>query len=99
MYIAPSSGHILFDLNMPLEMDSKEVWGCFLMSGMRMLWFLKDIWKFIQIHQYYNTMALRVRFVDGINGTKTYDVLQGLKYLIKIINEILKQNYEFSKCH
>ena len=27
------------------------------MSGVRMLHFLKDLWKFIQIHQYY-TMAL-----------------------------------------
>ena len=34
-------------------MDSKELWGCFLMSGVRMLHFLKDWWKFIQIHQYY----------------------------------------------
>ena len=33
-------------------MNSKEVWGCFLMSGVRMLHFLKDWWKFIQIHQY-----------------------------------------------
>ena len=38
-------------------MDSEEVWGCFLMSGVRMLHFLKDWWKFIQIHQNY-TMAL-----------------------------------------
>ena len=38
-------------------MDCKEVWGCFLVSGVRMLHFLKDLWKFIQIHQYY-TMAL-----------------------------------------
>ena len=38
-------------------MDSKEVLGSLLMSGVRMLRFLKDWWKFIQIHQYY-TMAL-----------------------------------------
>ena len=37
--------------------DSKEVWGYFLMFGVRMLHFLKDWWKFIQIHQYY-TVAL-----------------------------------------
>ena len=35
----------------------KFFWGCFLMSGVRMLHFSKDRWKFIQIHQYY-TMAL-----------------------------------------
>ena len=29
------------------------------MSGVRILHFLKDWWKFIQIHQYY-TMALKV---------------------------------------
>ena len=37
-----------------------EVWGCFLMSGVRMLHFFKDWWKFTRIHQYY-TMAL-IRF-------------------------------------
>ena len=41
--------------------DSKEVWGCFLMSGVRMLHFLKDWWKFIQIYQYY-IMALKHAF-------------------------------------
>ena len=40
-----------------LQMNSKEVWGYFLMSEVRMLHFLKDWWKFIQIHQYY-TMTL-----------------------------------------
>ena len=38
-------------------MDTKEVWGCVLMSGVRMRHFLKDWLNFIQIHQYY-TMAL-----------------------------------------
>ena len=55
MYIAPSSGHISLNFDMPNY--SKEVWGCFLVSGVRMLHFLKDWWKFIQIHQYY-TMGL-----------------------------------------
>ena len=40
-------------------MDSKEVWGCFLMYGVRVLHFLKDWLKCIQIHQYYTT-ALRL---------------------------------------
>ena len=57
MYIAPSSDHELLKLNLPL-IYSKEVLGCFLMSGVRMLYFLKDWWKFIQIHQYY-IMALK----------------------------------------
>ena len=37
-------------------MDSKDVWSNLFMSGVRMLHFLKDWLKFIQIHQYY-TMA------------------------------------------
>ena len=34
------------------------MWGCFLMSGVKILHFLKDWWKSIPIHQNY-TMALR----------------------------------------
>ena len=52
MYITPSSGEPLPTL-IAFSIDSKEVWSCFLMSGVRMLHFLKDWWKFIQIHQYY----------------------------------------------
>ena len=33
------------------------MWGCFLMSGVKILQFLKDWWKSIPIHQNY-TMAL-----------------------------------------
>ena len=33
------------------------MWGCFLMSGVKILHFLKDWWKSIPIHQNY-TMAL-----------------------------------------
>ena len=57
MYIVPSSGEALLNPNLPFWMDSKEIWSCFLMSGVGMLHFLKDWWKLIQIHQYY-TMAL-----------------------------------------
>ena len=35
------------------------MWGCFLMSGVKILHFLKDWWKSIPIHQNY-TMALRI---------------------------------------
>ena len=56
IYIAPSSGHNCWTLICLLNCF-KEFWGCFLMSGVRMLHFLKDWWKFIQIHQNY-TMAL-----------------------------------------
>ena len=34
------------------------MWGCFLMSGVKLLHFLKDWWKSITIHQNY-TMALK----------------------------------------
>ena len=35
------------------------MWGCFLMSGLKILHFLKDWWKSIPIHQNY-TMALSI---------------------------------------
>ena len=35
------------------------MWGCFLMSGVKILHFLKDWWKSISIHQNY-TMALNI---------------------------------------
>ena len=43
------------------------------MSGVRMLHFLKDWWKFIQFHQYY-TMALTVFSIENQNrGTPKYN--------------------------
>ena len=62
MYIAPSSGHTSFDFNMPFKLILMEMWGCFLMSGVKILHFLKDWWKSIPIHQSY-TMALTVVFI------------------------------------
>ena len=53
MYIAPSSGHILLNLELPFKMILRRIEVVFLMSGVRMLHFLKDWWKFIRIHQYY----------------------------------------------
>ena len=38
------------------------MWGCFLMSGVKILHFLKDWWKSIPIHQNY-TMALIMVFI------------------------------------
>ena len=38
------------------------MWGCFLISGVKILQFLKDWWKSIPIHQNY-TMALSVKFL------------------------------------
>ena len=35
------------------------MWGCFLMSGVKILHFLKDWWKSIPIYQNY-TMALSI---------------------------------------
>ena len=46
------------------------MWGCFLMSGVKILHYLKDWWKSIPIHQNY-TMALRTisaKFVPFDNG-------------------------------
>ena len=49
---APSSGHELINLDYLLDwfwwglrLFSGEVWGCFLMSGVRMLHFFKDWWN------------------------------------------------------
>ena len=61
IHVAPSVFHSLQIINMPfIESDSKEIWGCLLMSGVKMQHFSKDWWKFIQIHQYY-TLALTWR--------------------------------------
>ena len=58
MLKVPSTDHSLLTLNMPFKMIVlKEVWGCFLMSGMRILPFSKDWMKFIQIHQYYPILS------------------------------------------
>ena len=37
------------------------MWGCFLMSGVKILHFLKDWWKSIPIHQNYNGFNLKFR--------------------------------------
>ena len=42
------------------------MWGCFLMSGVKILPFLKDWWKSIPIHQNY-TMALKHKDSFGIS--------------------------------
>ena len=57
--LAPSSGHILLNLYLPFKLNLTRFEVAFLMSGVRMLHFLKDLWKFIWIHQYY-TMALTI---------------------------------------
>ena len=74
MHIAPSSGHISWNFNMPFKLILRrfEVVFIILISGVRMLHFLKDWWKFIQIHQYYtingfnspNYVILFVIFID-----------------------------------
>ena len=57
MYIAPSSGHTSFNFNMPFKLILRRCEVVFLMSGVKILHFLKDWWKSIPIHQNY-TMAL-----------------------------------------
>ena len=65
MYIASSSGHSLLNLNVPFKVVLYTGgWGCFLMSGVRMLHCLKDWWKFIHIHQYqaiYNGLTIYLK--------------------------------------
>ena len=45
------------------------MWGCFLMSGVKILHFLKDWWKSIPIHQNY-TMALSAESVHMCENTE-----------------------------
>ena len=49
MYIAPSSNLSLLTRNLPFEVIL-EIWGGFLMSGVRMLHFSKDWWTLYIIH-------------------------------------------------
>ena len=48
MYIAPSSGHISLNFNMPFKLILRRFEVVFWISGVRMQHFLKDWWKFIQ---------------------------------------------------
>ena len=58
MYIDPSSGHISLNfLNMPFKLILRRFEVVFWCLEWECCTFLKDWWKFIQIHQYY-TMAL-----------------------------------------
>ena len=59
MYIAPSSDHSLLVINLPFKLILRRFEFCFLMSGVGMLHFSKDWWKFIQIHQYYSFQELQ----------------------------------------
>ena len=47
------------------------MWGCFLMSGVKILHFLKDWWKSIPIHQNY-TMALTELNIKAILAIHAY---------------------------
>ena len=47
--LAPSSGHALLNLNLPCRLILRRFWGCFLMSGVRMLYLLK-VKMFIAVH-------------------------------------------------
>ena len=59
------------------------MWGCFLMSGVKILHFLKDWWKSIPIHQNY-TMALTL-YLPHFES----QYLVHLQILIKIVQETL----------
>ena len=49
--VCTNSDNSLLTLNLPFKVILSEVYGCFLMSGVRVLHFAKDWWEFIQIHQ------------------------------------------------
>ena len=57
MYIAPSSGHISLNFNVPFKLILRRFELVFWCLEWECCTFFKDWWKLIQIHQYY-TMAL-----------------------------------------
>ena len=74
-----------------------EVWGCFLMSGVRMLHFFKEWRKFIKILQYYgfnhwsfNTCNVHFRFLESINSVTFHQIQRGLNQLMLIFNMLQK---------
>ena len=56
------------------------MWGCFLMSGVKILHFLKDWWKSIPIHQNY-TMALTTTRILDSKASITQTVISGFQAL------------------
>ena len=60
------------------------MWGCFLMSGVKILHFLKDWWKSIPIHQNY-TMALKPQDSFG-------------RFVLKIL-DLQKEDHTIRKHH
>ena len=68
------------------------MWGCFLMSGVKILHFLKDWWKSIPIHQNY-TMALSFFFFFFflLTGSFKYKIVgKSLKW-----KQLDRKNYHF----
>ena len=60
IHVAPSSGHISLNFNMHFKLILRSSEGFFWCLEWECCIFLKDWWKFIQIHQYYMyTMALK----------------------------------------
>ena len=62
------------------------MWGCFLMSGVKILHFLKDWWKSIPIHQNY-TMALTIQlniFVEDVKNDANWFSFYVINYFIEI---------------
>ena len=53
MYIAPSSGHISLNFDMPFKLILRRFEVVFWCLEWECCSFLKDWWKFIQIHQYF----------------------------------------------
>ena len=99
MYIAPSSGHTSLNFNMPFKLVIRRfevvLWY---MSGVRMLHFLKDWWKFIQIHQCYTKLGGKWLFrMDSV-----YRVLWILKNIDdfreeRVFSEIINIFEKFKK--
>ena len=64
------------------------MWGCFLMSGVKILHFLKDWWKSIPIHQNY-TMALNcfsLNMVSTLQALSLHVDLSKLQVMFILLN-------------
>ena len=91
MYIAPSSGHELLNLNLHFKLIQRRFEGFFFRSEVRMQHFLKDWWKFIQIHQYYTGWPRNNGTVDTVDfsglcsNQQLFSLLCWIEHLFPII--------------
>ena len=65
------------------------MWGCFLMSGVKILHFLKDWWKSIPIHQNYTMALTKLIQHASIYVFMFIQACKGLKPWLKLRPEVV----------